>query len=401
MMVLLMTVMAAALITGMVMVMSTATVQGFDGDGVRKPVDGIAESPKKQMDGGVLPENVVCRAGMDLAIRTNGLAACITPETAKKMLDRGGMLLEVIVTDQSMHASDDDNDDDGSINDSSSIINKKNEQKGDGQKQQETGVASTNKAGADDGNSSTGTSQITGIPASGMSIINIYITDQDLNRARNSAETVLTEGLFEFTVGDVPIQGPQRMTETGPDTGVFLVRLQLPDTINGRPLSQDDVVIVRYIDGSDASGERSVSVKSLPLTNTFAEIQASENGARAQQDGKSNSAALVGREMAIRLYEPDANYDSRDEDKIPLSSLQFRGKGGIKTTLANPVFDANRPYLVETGPNTGMFEVNIEIPQEVDGRHIYTGDWYEITYVDMSTPSGTDEKIVMKGKIGR
>ena len=32
--------------------------------------------------------------------------------------------------------------------------------------------------------------------------------------------------------------------------------------------------------------------------------------------------------------------DSKDEDKIPLSSFEYRGDGGFRTTLANPKFDA-------------------------------------------------------------
>ena len=75
-------------------------------------------------------------------------------------------------------------------------------------------------------------------------------------------------------------------------------------------------------------------------------------------------------------------------------------KGGIKTTLANPKFDANRSYLVETGPNTSTFEVQIKIPREIDGKVIHIGDTYEITYFDKSTPSGDNEKIILKGKIG-
>ncbi|HSG83833.1 MAG TPA: hypothetical protein VLA08_04685, partial [Nitrosopumilus sp.] len=80
--------------------------------------------------------------------------------------------------------------------------------------------------------------------------------------------------------------------------------------------------------------------------------------------------------------------------------LEFRGEGGIRTTLANPKFDANRGYLVETGPNTSTFEVMIKIPREIDGKTIHIGDTYEIRYIDTSTPSGTSEKVILKGRIG-
>jgi hypothetical protein len=178
------------------------------------------------------------------------------------------------------------------------------------------------------------------------------------------------------------------MIETGPDTGQFYIKLELPDTINGRPLSQDDIVLIKYLDDSDYSGEKRVLVKSVPLAKTFANLQSSGGGSR------------IGHEFTVRIYEPDANRDSKNEDKISLSELEFRGDGGIRTTLANPRFDANRSYLVETGPNTSTFEVMIKIPREIDGKTIHIGDEYEIRYIDKSTPSNTNEKIILKGRIG-
>ena len=142
------------------------------------------------------------------------------------------------------------------------------------------------------------------------------------------------------------------------------------------------------MDESDSVGEQRVSSKSVPLTKTFAKIETQNGGSR------------IGHEFILRLYEPDANRDSRDEDKISISQLEFRSEGGLKTTLANPKFDANSNYLIETGPNTNIFEVQIKIPREIDGKTIHIGNWYEIKYIDKSTPSNTDEKIIFKGRIG-
>ncbi len=108
----------------------------------------------------------------------------------------------------------------------------------------------------------------------------------------------------------------------------------------------------------------------------------------------------IGHEFTVRLYEPDANRDSRDVDRIPLSSLEYRGEGGIRVTLASPVFDANSSNLIETGENTDIFEVKIKIPRQIDGKVVHIGDWYEIRYIDTSTPSGTSEKVILKGRIG-
>ena len=295
------------------------------------PINAETESPIKQMKDGISPENILCREGLELVIRINGMPACVKPETADRMQERG------ILLDTKIIKSD---------------------------------------------------FEITTVPASSMSIVNFYITDHDLNLSHRGIEVISTEGLFEFTINGISIQGPERMIETGYDTGKFYLKLELPETINGKQLSQDDIVVIKYLDKSNQSGEQSIQLKSIPLTKTFAEIETFGGGSR------------IGHEFILRLYEPDANRDSRDEDKISISQLEFRSEGGIKTTLANPKFDANSNYLIETGHNTNIFEVQIKIPRQIDGKTIHIGDWYEIKYIDRTTPSNSDEKVILKGKIG-
>lgn len=295
------------------------------------PINAETESPIKQMKDGISPENILCREGLELVIRINGMPACVKPETADRMQERG------ILLDTKIIKSD---------------------------------------------------FEITTVPASSMSIVNFYITDHDLNLSHRGIEVISTEGLFEFTINGISIQGPERMIETGYDTGKFYLKLELPETINGKQLSQDDIVVIKYLDKSNQSGEQSIQLKSIPLTKTFAEIETFGGGSR------------IGHEFILRLYEPDANRDSRDEDKISISQLEFRSEGGIKTTLANPKFDANSNYLIETGHNTNIFEVQIKIPRQIDGKTIHIGDWYEIKYIDRTTPSNSDEKVIFKGTIG-
>ena len=295
------------------------------------PINAETESPIKQMKDGISPENILCREGLELVVRINGMPACVKPETADRMQERG------ILLDTKIIKSD---------------------------------------------------FEITTVPASSMSIVNFYITDHDLNLSHRGIEVISTEGLFEFTINGISIQGPERMIETGYDTGKFYLKLELPETINGKQLSQDDIVVIKYLDKSNQSGEQSIQLKSIPLTKTFAEIETFGGGSR------------IGHEFILRLYEPDANRDSRDEDKISISQLEFRSEGGIKTTLANPKFDANSNYLIETGHNTNIFEVQIKIPRQIDGKTIHIGDWYEIKYIDRTTPSNSDEKVIFKGMIG-
>ena len=295
------------------------------------PINADIESPRKQMKMGISADDILCRNGLELVIRTNGIPACVKPETVDIMQERG-MLINTEF--------------------------------------------------------STSDAEIVTVPASSMSIVNFYVTDHDLNVSHRGIEVISTKGLFEFTVNGIPIEGPKKMVETGYDTGQFYLKLELPETINGKQLSQDDIVLIKYLDKSNLSGEQRVQVKSIPLTKTFAEIETSGGGSR------------IGHEFILRLYEPDANRDSRDEDKISINKLEFRSEGGIKTTLANPKFDANSNYLIETGPNTNIFEVQIKIPRQIDNKIIHIGDWYEIKYIDKTTPSNSDEKVIFKGKIG-
>ncbi|KAF6245050.1 hypothetical protein [Nitrosopumilus sp. b2] len=297
-----------------------------------QPVFADIESPRKQIKFGISPEKITCEEGFVLMLRASGMPACLKPTSAERLEERGWKQI----------------------------------------------IQKFEKAER----------EIETIPASQGSRVNFYITDDDLNTSHNGVDTISTEGLFEFTINGIPIQGPKTMIETGTDTDKFYLKLDLPNTINGQPISQDDVILIRYLDETDAAGEKRVVTKSITLSKTFAKVETSGGGHR------------IGHEFTLRIYEPDANRDSKDEDKIPLSLFEYRGDGGIRTTLANPKFDANSGSLIETGPNTSTFEVKIKIPREIDGKTIHIGDKYEIRYIDRSTPSGTEEKVIFKGRIG-
>jgi len=321
------------------------------------------ESPRKQLEKGILPEKIICKPGYVLVILVSEKPVCLKKSTVVKLEERGYVKSVLQEFAQTMPE----------VKETVSASN----------------VGVTGSASIQGNTGKTSAPYIENIPASRGSIVNFYITDNDLNTSPNGVDIIETEGLLEFTVNGISIEGPKTMIETGPNTGQFFVRLQLPDSINGRPLSQDDIVEIRYLDQSDFSGEQQISTKSIPLAQTYAHIQTSGVG-----------KTRIGHDFTVRIYEPDANLDSKDVDRISLSRLQYRGEGGIRTTLANPVFDANASFLRETGDNTGVFEVTIEIPRTIDGKTVHIGDWYEIRYVDTSTPSNTDEKIKLKGRIG-
>ncbi|MCH7758454.1 MAG: hypothetical protein IIA19_08315, partial [Thaumarchaeota archaeon] len=217
------------------------------------PVNAEVEAPKKQLKKGIPIEDITCKVGLKLIIRNNGAPACVKPTTAERFQSLGLAVIPVKFTDLQKEIEQPPTSKESSV------------QFRDAQNQIET------------------------IPATSRTFVNFYITDDDLNMAHSGVEIISTEGLLEFTINGIPIEGPERMIETGPDTGIFYVKLQLPETINGKPISQDDIVEIRYLDESDASGEQRILVKSIPLRNTFAQIQTSTDKTR------------IGHEFTVRL----------------------------------------------------------------------------------------------------
>ena len=96
------------------------------------------------------------------------------------------------------------------------------------------------------------------------------------------------------------------MTETEPNSGGFLKLNCLNN--QWRALSQDDIIEVRYFDQSDKEFKNCMALHHLQI---IAKVETQGNNQR------------IGHEFILRLYEPDANRDSKDEDRISLSNLSL------------------------------------------------------------------------------
>ena len=59
------------------------------------PVNADVESPKKQYKRGIPAEDITCKTGLSLVIRTNGFAACVKSTTADK-LEKMGLITKII-----------------------------------------------------------------------------------------------------------------------------------------------------------------------------------------------------------------------------------------------------------------------------------------------------------------
>ncbi len=217
--------------------------------------------------------------------------------------------------------------------------------------------------------------------------LNLYLRDDDLNTSRNGIDVIQTAGLLEFTINGISIEGPKTMKETSTSSGVFVIELSIPTTINGRSLATGDVLLIKYNDQNDLSGKPNTVTKSIVLSTVLSKFSTSVKSAR------------IGEEFTLKLYEPDWNLDSQEADTIPLNLIEFRTKG-IRTTLANSAFDTPTAGLRETGPNTNLFVVNLEIPRQIDGKTIKIGSTVEFRFTDTTSPSSTSEVVKTTLKVG-
>ena len=212
-------------------------------------------------------------------------------------------------------------------------------------------------------------------PATPGTILTFYVSDSNLSTDHRAVMTISTAGLVDFTINGVPISGPGAMVETGIDTGVFQLYLTLPDSVNGKPLKNGDVVVMTYHQRADYSGNPTDLTQSKVLT-----------GAPSSPVVGSSSNVRIGQYFKLHIYAPNYNLDSQTPDDIPLDMIEFH-MGGVQTTLADSAFQVNPYTLRETGPNTDTFEVTVKIPKSVGGFPVEMGSTLEFRFKDPSIPS--------------
>ena len=218
-----------------------------------------------------------------------------------------------------------------------------------------------------------------GEPAIPGTILTFYITDENINTEHRAVMTISTAGLVDFTINGVPIPGPDSMVETGIDTSTFQIQLTLPQSVNGKPLQDGDVVVMTYHQKADYSGNPQTVTQSRVLTLT-------PPSPISGQSTSSSQSVRIGHDFTLRIYAPDFNRDSFTPDDISLNMVEFT-MGGLHTTLADPAFHVDTGSLRETGPNTDTFEATFEIPKEVDGFPVELGKTLEFRFLDPNTPS--------------
>jgi len=190
-------------------------------------------------------------------------------------------------------------------------------------------------------------------------------------------------GIFEFTLPIRYTDGPDNLEcpET-PDNGYISLNGDTGSLGRFDELPQNgsycilsgDVISVQYNDPSDASGSPNV-------VTTDATV--------ALRDGvlQTDKVEYVIRsDMIFTLIDPDFNLDSDTAETYDLDLIEWDSESVTLTVgdLGGDI-DAFYPeplYLRETGDNTGIFQVVLEIPQTLLGETIEEGEEIKLEYVD-------------------
>ena len=144
---------------------------------------------------------------------------------------------------------------------------------------------------------------------------------------------------------------------------------------------QGDILQVEYIDPTDASGQ----LNSVTDSATF-DLR---NGV-LQSD---KSVYIIGSDMILTLIEPDLDLDSSQNETYDLDLIKWSSSAAT-VTMGDAdgeigQFDPEPLSFRETGPSTGIFQIVVEIPQELDGSSLQRGEEIDLEYTDWG-PSGSD-----------
>jgi hypothetical protein len=101
--------------------------------------------------------------------------------------------------------------------------------------------------------------------------------------------------------------------------------------------------------------------------------------------------------MIMTLIEPDFDLDSDTAESYDLDTIEWdsdaatvtMGNLGGSATSNGAAFDPEPSDFRETGDNTGIFQVVIEIPNTLDGEKLDRGEEIELEYTDWG-PAGAD-----------
>ena len=186
-------------------------------------------------------------------------------------------------------------------------------------------------------------------------------------------------GIFEKSVTLTYQDGPE--SSLCPESDIDKYPDEDGDRNEANCILQGDILTVEYRDPTDASGQ--------PNTVTDSATFDLRNGV-LQSD---KSVYIIGSDMILTLIEPDFDLDSSQDETYDLDLIKWSSSAATLTMGDADgeigAFDPEPLSFRETGPSTGIFQIVIEIPQELDGDSLQRGEEIDLEYTDWG-PSGAD-----------
>jgi hypothetical protein len=144
---------------------------------------------------------------------------------------------------------------------------------------------------------------------------------------------------------------------------------------------QGDILQVEYSDPADASGDLNTVTDSATFDLRNGVLQSDK------------SVYIIGSDMILTLIEPDFDLDSQQAETYDLDLIEWDSDAATVTMGdadgQGGAFDPEPSNLRETGDSTGIYQIVIEIPSELDGDGLERGEEIVLEYSDWG-PSGSD-----------
>jgi len=157
--------------------------------------------------------------------------------------------------------------------------------------------------------------------------------------------------------------------------------LSLADADEYYCILQGDILTVEYTDPTDASGDPNTVTDSATFDLRNGVIQSDKN------------VYIIGSDMILTIIEPDWNLDNDGAETYSLNAVEWDSASG-NLGLGQPIagvtyFDPEPSDFRETGDDTGIFQVVLEVPEAIAGDRLERGEEIELEYTDWG-PSGAN-----------
>jgi len=220
----------------------------------------------------------------------------------------------------------------------------------------------------------------------GSVIVTIQVNDSDFNISASGEDTLSSDYVtLEVSRGSLDYEIPitiSELVETDGESGIFEVEVEIAQGslggdfgING-DINQGDILAVTYKDPNDASGDENTVTDSATFDLRNAVLQTDKQ------------VYIIGSDAIITLIEPDLNLDTGNAETWSLDLVNWDSDAG-DVNLSDDIFDAQPAGFRETGDDTGIFQVIIEIPEAIGGDRLDRGESITLEYQD-NGPAGAD-----------